>query len=101
MLIINRYLLGQDTNFPAVNFNSWNVGAGQHIDVSGNHGRLVNYSIDASKALIPIVSSLIRQIDAASTVLLKNTNSALPLKAPKSIGIIGNDAGSNPNGPNK
>ncbi|THH02894.1 hypothetical protein EW026_g96 [Hermanssonia centrifuga] len=76
------YLLGQDTNFPAVNFNSWNVGAGQHIDVSGNHG------------------SLIRQIDAASTVLLKNTNSALPLKAPKSIGIIGNDAGSNPNGPN-
>ena len=44
--------------------------------------------------------SLIRTIGAASTVLLKNTNGALPLKAPKSLAIIGNDAADNPNGPN-
>nr|AAC26489.1 cellulose-binding beta-glucosidase [Phanerodontia chrysosporium] len=76
------YLLGQDQNFPAVNFNSWNSGQGQHVNVSGNH------------------ASLIRTIGAASQILLKNVNSALPLKKPKTIGIIGNGAGSNPNGPN-
>ena len=45
-------------------------------------------------------ADLIRTIGAASTVLLKNNNNALPLNKPKSIGIIGNGAGSNPNGPN-
>ncbi|KAL0950917.1 hypothetical protein HGRIS_007674 [Hohenbuehelia grisea] len=76
------YLLKQDSGFPAVNFNSWNSGSGQHIDVQGNHG------------------SLIRTIGAASTVLLKNKNSALPLKTPKSIGIIGNGAGASSRGIN-
>ena len=42
---------------------------------------------------------LIRQIDAASTVLLKNMGS-LPLKKPRSIAIIGSDAAVNPAGPN-
>ncbi|KAI0803083.1 cellulose-binding beta-glucosidase [Irpex lacteus] len=76
------YLLGQDSNYPAVNFNSWNPSQGQHIDVSADH------------------ASLIRTIDAASTVLLKNVNGTLPLNKPKTIGIIGNGAGSNPQGPN-
>ena len=44
--------------------------------------------------------SLIRTIGAASTVLLKNERSALPLKAPKSIAVIGSGAGANPDGPN-
>jgi hypothetical protein len=44
--------------------------------------------------------SLIRTIGAASTILLKNTNGALPLAKPKTIGVIGNGAGSNPQGPN-
>lgn len=35
---------------------------------------------------------LIRALGAASTVLLKNTNNALPLKTPKSYAIFGNDA---------
>ena len=43
---------------------------------------------------------LIRTIGAASTVLLKNTNGALPLKAPKSIAVIGNGAGNSSRGPN-
>ncbi|EKM48283.1 glycoside hydrolase family 3 protein, partial [Phanerochaete carnosa HHB-10118-sp] len=76
------YLLGQDQNYPAVNFNSWNSGEGQHVNVSGDH------------------ASLIRTIGAASQILLKNTNGALALNKPKSIGIIGKDAGSNPSGPN-
>lgn len=37
-------------------------------------------------------ATLIRNLGAASAVLLKNTNGTLPLKAPKNIGVFGNDA---------
>jgi beta-glucosidase len=45
---------------------------------------------------------LIRQVGSAGTVLLKNTNAALPLNLQKikRIGIFGSDAGPNPDGPN-
>ncbi|KAI0374349.1 beta-glucosidase [Pilatotrama ljubarskyi] len=76
------YLLGQDSGFPAVNFNSWNTGQGSHIDVQADH------------------KNLIRTIDAASTVLLKNTGNALPLKAPKTIAVVGNGAANSSKGPN-
>ncbi|KAI0815283.1 glycoside hydrolase family 3 protein [Irpex lacteus] len=78
------YLLGQDQGFPAVNFNSKDANSkiNQHVNVQGDH------------------ASLIRTIGAASTVLLKNERNALPLKAPKSIAVIGSGAGSNPDGPN-
>ena len=52
-----------------------------HVDVRADHG------------------NLIREIAAKGTVLLKN-NGALPLKKPKFIAVIGEDAGPNPNGPN-
>ena len=42
----------------------------------------------------------IRTIAAASTVLLKNTGNILPLKNPRTIGIIGNGAGPNSRGIN-
>jgi beta-glucosidase len=45
-------------------------------------------------------ASLIRQVAAAGTVLLKNKNDVLPVKSPKSIAIIGSDAGPNPDGIN-
>ncbi|EPE32345.1 (Trans)glycosidase [Glarea lozoyensis ATCC 20868] len=38
-------------------------------------------------------ASLVRKIGADGTVLLKNTNNALPLKSPKNIAVFGNDAG--------
>lgn len=44
--------------------------------------------------------SLIRTIGAASTVLLKNENHALPLKAPASLAIVGNGATNSSKGPN-
>ncbi|KAA1468626.1 glycoside hydrolase family 3 protein [Dentipellis sp. KUC8613] len=77
------YLLGQDSGFPAVNFDAWNLNApvNTHVNVQGDH------------------ASLIRTIGAASTVLLKNEG-ALPLKAPKTIGIVGNGAGPDSKGPN-
>lgn len=46
-----------------------------NVDVRGNHAQLI------------------RDLGAAGTVLLKNTNNVLPLQAPKTIGVFGNDAG--------
>ncbi|KAL3449787.1 glycoside hydrolase superfamily [Aspergillus insuetus] len=43
-------------------------------------------------------AALIRKHAAESTVLLKNTDNALPLLAPRYIGIFGNDAGETQNG---
>jgi beta-glucosidase len=44
-------------------------------------------------------AALIRKQAAESTVLLKNTNNALPLRPPRYIDIFGNDAGETQNGP--
>ncbi|KAK9235318.1 glycosyl hydrolase family 3 N terminal domain-containing protein [Lipomyces kononenkoae] len=38
-------------------------------------------------------AQLIRELGAAGTVLLKNIDGTLPLNAPKTIGVFGNDAG--------
>ncbi|KNZ75609.1 putative beta-glucosidase L [Termitomyces sp. J132] len=73
------YFLHQDSSsFPAVNFNANNPGdlaTNEHIDVQDDHFKIV------------------REIGAASTVLLKNKNDALPLKRPRSIFLAGSDAG--------
>lgn len=92
------YYVGRDQNQVPINFDSWTldtygpehyyVGQGyglinEHVDVRGDH------------------ANVIREIGRASTVLLKNTNNALPLKGTeKQIGIFGKDAGSNPYGAN-
>ena len=85
------YLLGQDSGFPATNFNAWQASRGQHINVQGTHGQYVCVAHDVSSQyeLKRTPYRLIRQIGAASAVLLKNVNNALPLSKPKSIGIIG------------
>lgn len=36
-ILASWYLLGQDSGFPAVNFNSWTPSEGQHINVSADH----------------------------------------------------------------
>ena len=92
------YYVGRDTQAVPINFDSWtldtygyeqfivNEGYGlinEHVDVRAEHG------------------NLIRQIGAASTVLLKNTNNALPLTGKEKLtAVFGNDAGDNPDGPN-
>lgn len=55
--------------------NTFNMTGTLNVDVRGNH------------------SALIRKHGAAGTVLLKNDNNALPLKAPKNIALFGNSAG--------
>ncbi|KAI0476191.1 beta-glucosidase-related glycosidase [Xylariaceae sp. FL0804] len=90
------YYLGQDTaDFPLIDpsggdlntftprdtwFREFNLTGERSRDVRGDHG------------------DLIRKHGAAATILLKNKNDALPLKAPKSIAVFGNDAGDDTQG---
>ncbi|EHK96514.1 putative beta-glucosidase G [Glarea lozoyensis 74030] len=82
--------LGQDVDFPLVDpssgdlntfsptdtwFRYFNLNGTRSRDVRGNH------------------SESIRELGASATVMLKNVNNTLPLKAPKVIAIFGNDAG--------
>jgi beta-glucosidase-like glycosyl hydrolase len=59
-----------------------NEATNSHIDVQDDHYLLV------------------REMGAASTVLLKNKNNALPLNKPRSLVLIGSDAGPGKVGPN-
>jgi beta-glucosidase len=92
------HYVGRDTHTVPINFDSWTRDTygyqhfvaeqgytliNEHVDVRADHGRLI------------------RQIGADSTVLLKNTNNALPLTGREKLtGVFGEDAGSNIYGPN-
>ena len=80
------YLVGQDDpNYPTVSFDAFRTMAPEnnsHVNVQGDHYKLIE------------------EIDAASIVLLKNVNNALPLNKPKSIALIGEDMGPSNHGPN-
>ena len=97
-ILAGWYRVGRDTAQVPINFDSWTLNTygpihaaiqspigliNEHVDVRGEH------------ALV------IREVGRASTVLLKNTNNALPLKGTeKQVGVIGEDAGSNSYGAN-
>nr|AMR94085.1 glycoside hydrolase family 3 beta-glucosidase [Evansstolkia leycettana] len=80
-ILASWHLVGQDEGYPPVAFSSWNGGKA-NVDVTGDH------------------KSVVRAVARDSTVLLKNDNNALPLRKPKSLAIIGQDATVNPAGPN-
>ncbi|KAG2065205.1 glycoside hydrolase family 3 protein [Suillus decipiens] len=64
------YFLHQDEDYPVTNFNLFDQNDevnNKHVNVQADHYRLV------------------REIGAAGTVLLKNTNGALPLNKPKNM----------------
>ncbi|KAI1810752.1 glycoside hydrolase family 3 protein [Poronia punctata] len=65
-----------------------------HASVNENYQQ-VNWHVDVQADH----SHLIREVSSKSTVLLKNEG-ALPLKSPKFLAVIGEDAGPNPQGPN-
>jgi beta-glucosidase len=92
------YLVGRDTTQVPINFDSWtkNTYAPIHIAVESPIG-LVNEHVDVRDDH----ASLIREVGRASTVLLKNTNNALPLSGEERlVGVFGDDAGSNAYGAN-
>jgi beta-glucosidase-like glycosyl hydrolase len=78
-ILASWYLLGQDSpDYPTTNFNAFfphDEATNDHIDVQDDHGKLV------------------REIDTASIVLLKNVKNALPLQKPRKLVLIGSDAG--------
>lgn len=88
--------LDLDQPLPDINFSSWTNDAegflhasvedtpavvNQHVNVQDNHGKLI------------------REVAAKGSVVLKNEG-ALPLKNPKFLAVVGEDAGPNPRGPN-
>ena len=92
-ILASWYLLHQDSpSYPPVSFNSFQIDADEynaHVDVQDSHHKLV------------------RELGAASIVLLKNKNSALPLGkheskvAERTLVLIGSDAGPGRMGPNE
>ncbi|KAF5356831.1 hypothetical protein D9756_006600 [Leucocoprinus leucothites] len=86
-ILAGWYFTHQDaSSFPAVNFaanDPDNDALNEHIDVQADHDKIV------------------REIGAASIALLKNVDGALPLKKPRSLVLIGSDAGPGISGPNE
>ncbi|OBZ74882.1 putative beta-glucosidase L [Grifola frondosa] len=83
-ILAGWYFLGQDENYPDVNFNAFfplDETTNEHVDVQDDH------------------FTIVRQIGAAGSVLLKNEGPALPLNKPRSIVMVG-DAGPAAMGPN-
>ncbi|KAJ7182195.1 glycoside hydrolase superfamily [Mycena crocata] len=85
------YKMGQDRDYPDVNFSQLTQATflngervNEHVNVQADHYKLI------------------REIGAASTILLKNSNGGLPLRVKnlKRIAVLGSDAGPNPDGPN-
>ncbi|KAF2231365.1 glycoside hydrolase family 3 protein [Viridothelium virens] len=92
------YLVGLDKNPIPVNFDAWTTDTygylhyiasesygliNEHVDVRADHGQQA------------------RTQAAKGTVLLKNTNNALPLTGKEKLtAVFGDDAGDNPYGPN-
>ncbi|EFP74047.2 uncharacterized protein PGTG_00003 [Puccinia graminis f. sp. tritici CRL 75-36-700-3] len=87
------YKQGQDQpDYPRLNMANFGQGTPEDQKSLNKH---VNVQADHYK--------LIREIGAASTILLKNFNHTLPLRSPKelkTVVVIGSDAGDNPKGIN-
>lgn len=67
------YLLGQDQDYPGLGVYT-NLQKHVLVDVQGDH------------------AELIREIGAAGTILVKNTNNTLPFKKPRFLAVYGYDA---------
>lgn len=92
------YLVGRDKAQVPINFNSWSLDTYgyQHAHAQADYG-LINQHVDVRYEH----AMSIRSAAARSTVLLKNTNKALPLTGKeKFTAVFGEDADSNVYGPN-
>jgi beta-glucosidase len=85
------YWLGQDKNFPSVDKSSGDLNT---FSPKSTWTRNFTFTGESSRDVRGNHGELIRRHGAAGTVLLKNVNGALPLKAPKNMAVFGNDAGS-------
>ncbi len=91
------FQVGRDTAKVPVNFDSWSLDTYGYLHPEANEDYTqINFHVNVQGNH----TALIREIGGASTVLLKNTQNALPLHKPKSIAVVGEDAHDNPGGPN-
>lgn len=81
------YHLNQDTNVPPVDGSTGDFMVNPPSTWVSNF--TLGPTVDVRTAA---TNSLIRTLGAAGTVLLKNTNNALPLKKPMNVGVFGSDA---------
>ncbi len=88
------FRLGQNNNYPGIDPSS----GGLNFFPPDSYLYNFTYDSEASVDVRDDHSSLIRELGAAGIVLLKNENNTLPLKAPRNIGVYGNDAGDLLNG---
>ncbi|KAI3538432.1 glycosyl hydrolase family 3 N terminal domain-containing protein [Colletotrichum filicis] len=89
------YWLNQDKDYPTVDPSSGDLNT---FSPRSTWVREFNLTGERSRDVRENHGELIRKHGAAAAVLLKNENRALPLKAPKSIAIFGNDAGEDTQG---
>lgn len=97
-IIAAWYYVGRDNASIPVNFDSWTTDTfgNQHFFAKEGY-TLINEHVDVRQEH----ANLIREIGSASTVLLKNTDKALPLTGKeKFTAVFGDDAGGNEFGPN-
>ncbi|RCH83520.1 hypothetical protein CU098_006792, partial [Rhizopus stolonifer] len=80
-IVATWYKLGQDKDFPKTSLKSFDLKNSPYVNVQSDHHKLV------------------REMGAASTVLLKNSG-ILPLGSVKSVAFVGSDAAVNPDGIN-
>ncbi|KAL9100005.1 MAG: hypothetical protein Q9163_004571 [Psora crenata] len=97
-IIAAWYYVGRDNASVPINFDSWTTDTFGYQHFFAKQGyTLINEHVDVRDEH----ATLIRQIGAASTVLLKNTNKTLPLTGKeKFTAVFGSDASQNPFGPN-
>ncbi|CAO3629974.1 unnamed protein product [Mucor hiemalis] len=83
-IVATWYKMGQDKSFPKTTLDAFHLDKAPVVNVQADHKKLV------------------REMGAASNVLLKNVKNTLPLnpKKVKKIAIIGSDAGPDPKGLN-
>ncbi|KAF6829343.1 beta-glucosidase g [Colletotrichum plurivorum] len=89
------FWLGQDKDFPTIDPSTGDLNT---FSPKKTWVREFNLTGERSRDVRENHGELIRKHGAAATVLLKNVGKALPLKAPKSIAIFGNDAGEDTQG---
>jgi beta-glucosidase len=82
---------------PDVNFNSWTYDTyGYKYAYGSEDYEQVNWHVDVRGDH----AGFIRETAAKGTVLLKNNNHSLPLKTPRFVAVLGEDAGPGLLGPN-
>lgn len=88
------FRLGQNNGYPAIDPSS----GGLNFFSPDSYLYNFTYNSQSNVDVRDDHAALIRELGAAGIVLLKDENNTLPLKAPKNIGVYGNDAGDLLNG---